>query len=166
MYFTFGGKKVFQPLLPSLPTELLAFYYRQLVSGNTAVPLKSETTFTAFPTTLKIVQILTKFLLLLLLPARTRASTGRTPPTWSSGTTARVCTFRPASSSPPARSTSRGSRSTTSAARWSSARGRTTAFRWVNFRKFGKNVTVSVTNFFKRSLMKFSLQEKHNWKYR
>lgn len=62
--------------------------------------------------------------------APTRASTAPTRPTWWCGTTARACTCRRASSSRHAKSTSRGSRSTINAARWSSAAGPMMDFRF------------------------------------
>lgn len=62
--------------------------------------------------------------------APTRASTAPTRPTWWCATTARACTCRRASSSRHAKSTSRGSRSTINAARWSSAAGPMMDFRF------------------------------------
>lgn len=70
--------------------------------------------------------------------APTKASMAPTRPTWWCATTARACMCRRASSSRHAKSTSRGSRSTTNAARWSLAAGPMMDFRFDSVARVGR----------------------------
>jgi hypothetical protein len=70
----------------------------------------------------ELIKLISSFLSLSLV--RTRASMERIRRTWSFAVTARVCMCRLEFSSQPAKSTSPGSRSTISGAKWSSAVGR------------------------------------------
>jgi len=84
---------------------------------------------------------------------RMRDSTAPTRRTWWCATTDPVCTCRRGSSSRRARSTSRGSPSMTSAARWSSAAGPTTDSRFGSVTHPSKQGNQEVLNLLKKELV-------------
>ena len=85
--------------------------------------------------TRSILSVMSRYLIYLIRAALARRLTRPTRPTWWWRARGPAPTSRPASSCPPAPSTSPGSPSTIRTATWSSAAGPTTGSRWLNSRK-------------------------------